>query len=188
MLLGSVPPGWGWRLQGKPSSRSGAQPGTGHARVPDGSRRFLGQGLSSADRRGGLGVPHLPVGGVFRSIASSWAVAGLGPAGASPWPVCPELGGPWGPSIRWVLGSDWRLSPQAYNIHVNGVLHCRVRYSQLLGLHEQVGSRPQRRWELLPTGPPLPRGSAAVPTVLLAGRVLGPAGCRWVLQEGTACC
>uniref|UniRef100_A0A3B5LFU6 PX domain-containing protein n=1 Tax=Xiphophorus couchianus TaxID=32473 RepID=A0A3B5LFU6_9TELE len=26
----------------------------------------------------------------------------------------------------------------AYNIHVNGVLHCRVRYSQLLGLHEQV--------------------------------------------------
>lgn len=28
---------------------------------------------------------------------------------------------------------------QAYNIHVNGVLHCRVRYSQLLGLHEQVG-------------------------------------------------
>lgn len=28
--------------------------------------------------------------------------------------------------------------PQAYNIHVNGVLHCRVRYSQLLGLHEQV--------------------------------------------------
>uniref|UniRef100_A0A669F1B7 Sorting nexin-17 n=1 Tax=Oreochromis niloticus TaxID=8128 RepID=A0A669F1B7_ORENI len=30
------------------------------------------------------------------------------------------------------------LSPQAYNIHVNGVLHCRVRYSQLLGLHEQI--------------------------------------------------
>ncbi|XP_064196985.1 sorting nexin-17 isoform X2 [Anguilla rostrata] len=26
----------------------------------------------------------------------------------------------------------------AYNIHVNGVLHCRVRYSQLLGLHEQM--------------------------------------------------
>uniref|UniRef100_A0A672FH90 Sorting nexin-17-like n=1 Tax=Salarias fasciatus TaxID=181472 RepID=A0A672FH90_SALFA len=26
----------------------------------------------------------------------------------------------------------------AYNIHVNGVLHCRVRYSQLLGLHEQA--------------------------------------------------
>ncbi|XP_060773644.1 sorting nexin-17 isoform X1 [Neoarius graeffei] len=26
----------------------------------------------------------------------------------------------------------------AYNIHVNGVLHCRVRYSQLLGLHEQI--------------------------------------------------
>lgn len=27
---------------------------------------------------------------------------------------------------------------QAYNIHVNGALHCRVRYSQLLSLHEQV--------------------------------------------------
>lgn len=26
----------------------------------------------------------------------------------------------------------------AYNIHVNGVLHCRVRYSQLLGVHEQL--------------------------------------------------
>ncbi|KAL0967089.1 hypothetical protein UPYG_G00247680 [Umbra pygmaea] len=26
----------------------------------------------------------------------------------------------------------------AYNIHVNGVLHCRVRYSQLLSLHEQI--------------------------------------------------
>ncbi|XP_019751747.1 sorting nexin-17 [Hippocampus comes] len=26
----------------------------------------------------------------------------------------------------------------AYNIHVNGVLHCRGRYSQLLGLHEQI--------------------------------------------------
>lgn len=40
------------------------------------------------------------------------------------------------------FGSDPLLSlPQAYNIHVNGVLHCRVRYSQLLGLHEQVGRR-----------------------------------------------
>ncbi|KAJ3606490.1 hypothetical protein NHX12_026011 [Muraenolepis orangiensis] len=26
----------------------------------------------------------------------------------------------------------------AFNIHVNGVLHCRLRYSQLLGLHEQI--------------------------------------------------
>ncbi|XP_040282792.1 sorting nexin-17 [Bufo bufo] len=26
----------------------------------------------------------------------------------------------------------------AYSIHVNGVLHCRVRYSQLFGLHEQL--------------------------------------------------
>uniref|UniRef100_A0A8C4EQJ5 Sorting nexin-17 n=1 Tax=Dicentrarchus labrax TaxID=13489 RepID=A0A8C4EQJ5_DICLA len=34
----------------------------------------------------------------------------------------------------WYLGNGSR----AYNIHVNGVLHCRVRYSQLLGLHEQI--------------------------------------------------
>lgn len=33
---------------------------------------------------------------------------------------------------------------QAYNIHVNGVLHCRVRYSQLLGLHEQVSLQPSQ--------------------------------------------
>ncbi|KAK6294860.1 hypothetical protein J4Q44_G00340860 [Coregonus suidteri] len=26
----------------------------------------------------------------------------------------------------------------AFNIHVNGVLHCQVRYSQLLGLHQQI--------------------------------------------------
>uniref|UniRef100_A0A3P8XI35 Sorting nexin-17 n=1 Tax=Esox lucius TaxID=8010 RepID=A0A3P8XI35_ESOLU len=31
-----------------------------------------------------------------------------------------------------------QLTMKAYNIHVNGVLHCRVRYSQLLGLHEQI--------------------------------------------------
>lgn len=35
--------------------------------------------------------------------------------------------------------------PQAYNIHVNGVLHCRVRYSQLLGLHEQVRLQPSQK-------------------------------------------
>ncbi|MEQ2300629.1 Sorting nexin-17 [Ameca splendens] len=34
-------------------------------------------------------------------------------------------------SKNWFCG-------KAYNIHVNGVLHCRVRYSQLLGLHEQI--------------------------------------------------
>lgn len=33
---------------------------------------------------------------------------------------------------------DFHFLLQAYNIHVNGVLHCRVRYSQLLSLHEQV--------------------------------------------------
>lgn len=40
-------------------------------------------------------------------------------------------------SYKWAPFSFPPL--QAYNIHVNGVLHCRVRYSQLLGLHEQVG-------------------------------------------------
>uniref|UniRef100_A0A674MA00 Sorting nexin-17 n=1 Tax=Takifugu rubripes TaxID=31033 RepID=A0A674MA00_TAKRU len=33
---------------------------------------------------------------------------------------------------------DFHFLLQAYNIHVNGVLHCRVRYSQLLSLHEQI--------------------------------------------------
>lgn len=100
---------------------------------------------------------------------------GCGPTGASSW------GSLW---IWGVLESDWCLSPQAYNIHVNGVLHCRVRYSQLLGLHEQVGSHPQWWWELLSSSP-CPVGSTVVPAVLLVGRVLGPAGCCWVLQEGT---
>uniref|UniRef100_A0A6Q2XD34 Sorting nexin-17 n=1 Tax=Esox lucius TaxID=8010 RepID=A0A6Q2XD34_ESOLU len=37
------------------------------------------------------------------------------------------------------VGGGGRASTEnAYNIHVNGVLHCRVRYSQLLGLHEQI--------------------------------------------------
>uniref|UniRef100_A0A8D0CG79 Sorting nexin-17 n=1 Tax=Scleropages formosus TaxID=113540 RepID=A0A8D0CG79_SCLFO len=35
------------------------------------------------------------------------------------------------------INSDSNPS-HAYNIHVNGVLHCRVRYSELLGLHEQI--------------------------------------------------
>ncbi|XP_017506134.1 sorting nexin-17 isoform X2 [Manis javanica] len=40
----------------------------------------------------------------------------------------------------------------AYNIHVNGVLHCRVRYSQLLGLHEQL--RKEYGANVLPSFPP----------------------------------
>nr|XP_006006452.1 PREDICTED: sorting nexin-17 [Latimeria chalumnae] len=42
--------------------------------------------------------------------------------------------------------------PQAYNIHVNGVLHCRVRYSQLLGLHEQL--RKEYGNNVVPAFPP----------------------------------
>ncbi|XP_005062112.2 PREDICTED: sorting nexin-17 [Ficedula albicollis] len=49
-------------------------------------------------------------------------------------------------------GSDWALSLQAYNIHVNGVLHCRVRYSQLLGLHEQL--RKEYGANVVPAFPP----------------------------------
>uniref|UniRef100_A0A673VXA2 Sorting nexin-17 n=1 Tax=Salmo trutta TaxID=8032 RepID=A0A673VXA2_SALTR len=41
---------------------------------------------------------------------------------------------------------------QAYNIHVNGVLHCRVRYSQLLGLHEQI--KKEYGNNLVPAFPP----------------------------------
>uniref|UniRef100_A0A8D2M9N5 PX domain-containing protein n=1 Tax=Zonotrichia albicollis TaxID=44394 RepID=A0A8D2M9N5_ZONAL len=44
------------------------------------------------------------------------------------------------------------LSLQAYNIHVNGVLHCRVRYSQLLGLHEQL--RKEYGANVVPAFPP----------------------------------
>ncbi|XP_014846270.1 PREDICTED: sorting nexin-17 [Poecilia mexicana] len=40
----------------------------------------------------------------------------------------------------------------AYNIHVNGVLHCRVRYSQLLGLHEQI--KKEYGSNVVPTFPP----------------------------------
>uniref|UniRef100_A0A673W8B4 Sorting nexin 17 n=1 Tax=Salmo trutta TaxID=8032 RepID=A0A673W8B4_SALTR len=40
----------------------------------------------------------------------------------------------------------------AYNIHVNGVLHCRVRYSQLLGLHEQI--KKEYGNNLVPAFPP----------------------------------
>uniref|UniRef100_A0A663MDC9 Sorting nexin-17 n=1 Tax=Athene cunicularia TaxID=194338 RepID=A0A663MDC9_ATHCN len=41
---------------------------------------------------------------------------------------------------------------EAYNIHVNGVLHCRVRYSQLLGLHEQL--RKEYGANVVPAFPP----------------------------------
>ncbi|XP_057244151.1 sorting nexin-17, partial [Malurus melanocephalus] len=50
------------------------------------------------------------------------------------------------------LGSECHLSLQAYNIHVNGVLHCRVRYSQLLGLHEQL--RKEYGANVVPAFPP----------------------------------
>ncbi|CAL8312930.1 unnamed protein product [Lota lota] len=40
----------------------------------------------------------------------------------------------------------------AYNIHVNGVLHCRLRYSQLLGLHEQI--KKEYGTNVVPSFPP----------------------------------
>ncbi|KAM8954272.1 sorting nexin-17 isoform 3-T3 [Pelodytes ibericus] len=40
----------------------------------------------------------------------------------------------------------------AYNVHVNGVLHCRVRYRQLLGLHEQL--RKEYGSNVVPVFPP----------------------------------
>uniref|UniRef100_A0A8C3I0V6 PX domain-containing protein n=1 Tax=Chrysemys picta bellii TaxID=8478 RepID=A0A8C3I0V6_CHRPI len=54
----------------------------------------------------------------------------------------------WGLAV--ILGSPFPL--QAYNIHVNGVLHCRVRYSQLLGLHEQL--RKEYGANVVPAFPP----------------------------------
>uniref|UniRef100_A0A7M4E8J7 Sorting nexin-17 n=1 Tax=Crocodylus porosus TaxID=8502 RepID=A0A7M4E8J7_CROPO len=50
------------------------------------------------------------------------------------------------------LAEPWRGRTQAYNIHVNGVLHCRVRYSQLLGLHEQL--RKEYGANVVPAFPP----------------------------------
>uniref|UniRef100_A0A8C7A036 PX domain-containing protein n=1 Tax=Nothoprocta perdicaria TaxID=30464 RepID=A0A8C7A036_NOTPE len=47
---------------------------------------------------------------------------------------------------------DHRGGDAAYNIHVNGVLHCRVRYSQLLGLHEQL--RKEYGANVVPAFPP----------------------------------
>ncbi|MGH0151746.1 UNVERIFIED_CONTAM: hypothetical protein FKN15_001673 [Acipenser sinensis] len=41
-------------------------------------------------------------------------------------------------SVTWKLLQVLCFPLQAYNIHVNGVVHCQVRYSQLLGLHEQL--------------------------------------------------
>lgn len=37
-----------------------------------------------------------------------------------------------------VITIIWMLLPQAYNIHINGVFHCTVRYRQLHSLHEQL--------------------------------------------------
>uniref|UniRef100_A0A8C4ZII3 Sorting nexin-17 n=1 Tax=Gadus morhua TaxID=8049 RepID=A0A8C4ZII3_GADMO len=45
-----------------------------------------------------------------------------------------------------------RSSFKAYNIHVNGVLHCRLRYSQLLGLHEQI--KKEYGTNVVPSFPP----------------------------------
>uniref|UniRef100_A0A8D0L100 Sorting nexin-17 n=1 Tax=Sphenodon punctatus TaxID=8508 RepID=A0A8D0L100_SPHPU len=49
-------------------------------------------------------------------------------------------------------GTGGHKSAKAYNIHVNGVLHCRVRYSQLLGLHEQL--RKEYGANVVPAFPP----------------------------------
>ncbi|XP_075772393.1 sorting nexin-17 isoform X2 [Pelodiscus sinensis] len=49
-------------------------------------------------------------------------------------------------------GAEGGAAYVAYNIHVNGVLHCRVRYSQLLGLHEQL--RKEYGANVVPAFPP----------------------------------
>uniref|UniRef100_A0A3B4DBD6 Sorting nexin-17 n=1 Tax=Pygocentrus nattereri TaxID=42514 RepID=A0A3B4DBD6_PYGNA len=51
-----------------------------------------------------------------------------------------------------VTGKPVSTLRPAYNIHVNGVLHCRVRYSQLLGLHEQI--KKEYGNNVVPTFPP----------------------------------
>ncbi|XP_067406638.1 sorting nexin-17 [Emydura macquarii macquarii] len=49
-------------------------------------------------------------------------------------------------------GGEGGAAYVAYSIHVNGVLHCRVRYSQLLGLHEQL--RKEYGANVVPAFPP----------------------------------
>ncbi|XP_069743301.1 sorting nexin-17 isoform X2 [Narcine bancroftii] len=51
-----------------------------------------------------------------------------------------------------VLNGENGSTYVAYNIHVNGVLHCRVRYRQLYGLHEQL--RKEYGSNVLPHFPP----------------------------------
>ncbi|XP_032876882.1 sorting nexin-17 isoform X3 [Amblyraja radiata] len=51
-----------------------------------------------------------------------------------------------------VVSSENGSTYVAYSIHVNGVLHCRVRYSQLYGLHEQL--RKEYGNNVLPHFPP----------------------------------
>ncbi|XP_043397869.1 sorting nexin-17 isoform X2 [Chelonia mydas] len=59
-----------------------------------------------------------------------------------------------GESLRTGRSSLSRATagPKAYNVHVNGVLHCRVRYRQLLGLHEQL--RKEYGANVVPAFPP----------------------------------
>ena len=40
--------------------------------------------------------------------------------------------------ILWKIPVTYFLDFQAYNIHINGLFHCAVRYKQLLNLHEQL--------------------------------------------------
>ncbi|KAM4904169.1 sorting nexin-17 isoform 2-T2 [Sylvia borin] len=56
------------------------------------------------------------------------------------------------PETETRAGDGGAAAYVAYNIHVNGVLHCRVRYSQLLGLHEQL--RKEYGANVVPAFPP----------------------------------
>lgn len=124
-----------------------------------------------------------PFVGVLGSVASSCTGSSFWEGGGRR--LCAwQIPGPLHPYHEIaILGFDLCLSLQAYNIHVNGVLHCRVRYSQLLGLHEQVGSL---------------GAAVGLPVGLLHGALcpcrqgIGSHGVGdrnvWVLQEGSARC
>ncbi|XP_048371637.1 sorting nexin-17 isoform X1 [Sphaerodactylus townsendi] len=56
------------------------------------------------------------------------------------------------PETETRAGEGGNAAYVAYNIHVNGVLHCQVRYSQLLGLHEQL--RKEYGANVVPAFPP----------------------------------
>ena len=54
--------------------------------------------------------------------------------------------------MHWLSDIIFIFAFQAYNVHINGVFHCTVRYRQLHSLHEQL--RRDLGGSTLPSFPP----------------------------------